>query len=688
MKLNLVKLFLLICLIAPVLGRPHIGYLYPAGGQSGTSFYVLIGGQGLQRVGDIYCTAPSITGAEIINVPPPQAWPPIQRKWIDQSLRALKAGESITKPPVDDPDWKKNRLFENLDKLPPHELNVATRDFFTKRNSLQMSPSLNHRCFVKVTIPEDVVPGKYEFRVETKEGMSNALPFFVGKNEEYCEPDFPFPREDKKKLTVKIPSVMNGQIFPEEGQDSYLFSAKKGEKITFVCRGRELFPFQGDCVPGYFQPVLEVTDSDDKSLAYVDDYYFQADPVLVFEAPEEGTYQLHIKDALYRGRADFVYRIEAMHEPYAYPLFPFSDSGLLGKLIQCDAHEYTVKSKRPLMIQGTLNEVDKAKVFPISLKKGEEIVAEVYARRLNSPLDSTLTIKNAQGKILAFNDDYKRFPISVLAQDADSYLKFKAPKDGVYSLILADRTSLGGDDYAYHLRISAPIPQARLFQTPTSTTLKSLHHEPVSFILEGHEGFDESISLSIEGDSDFSISGPQEFPAGTTQILTTMSTKGKPRVGKLQIVATTPSGMRILAQPCESVIQAFASMHYLPSKDWMVKVMPAYSQRVPFEWEGILQKKVEVKSGESVKLTIKMLPWLKKTWMNSQLRLRHPQEGIGLEYALEKESISITLKAPEGKKVSESLSVVVEIFAESENKEKKKVPLSFTLPAFLLQINP
>jgi hypothetical protein len=36
---------------------------------------------------------------------------------------------------------------------------------------------------------------------------------------------------------------------------------------------------------------------------------FHPDPVLYYEVPADGHYDLEIKDAIYRGREDFVYRI-------------------------------------------------------------------------------------------------------------------------------------------------------------------------------------------------------------------------------------------------------------------------------------------------------------------------------------------------------------------------------------------
>jgi len=47
-------------------------------------------------------------------------------------------------------------------------------------------------------------------------------------------------------------------------------------------------------------------DAQGRELAYDDDYRFHPDPVLHYEVPKNGDYVLEIKDAIYRGREDFV----------------------------------------------------------------------------------------------------------------------------------------------------------------------------------------------------------------------------------------------------------------------------------------------------------------------------------------------------------------------------------------------
>ena len=49
---------------------------------------------------------------------------------------------------------------------------------------------------------------------------------------------------------------------------------------------------------------------------------FHPDPVLFFEVPKDGEYVLQIRDSIYRGREDFVYRITAGELPFVTGIFP------------------------------------------------------------------------------------------------------------------------------------------------------------------------------------------------------------------------------------------------------------------------------------------------------------------------------------------------------------------------------
>ncbi|HEY3788083.1 MAG TPA: PPC domain-containing protein [Urbifossiella sp.] len=77
-------------------------------------------------------------------------------------------------------------------------------------------------------------------------------------------------------------------------------------------------------------------------------------------------------------------------------------------------------------------------VFRFSAKKGQRIVAECFAQRLDSQLDGVLAITDVDGRQLASNGDYA---------GKDPFVEFVAPKDGDYFATLNDLSFRGGQPY-------------------------------------------------------------------------------------------------------------------------------------------------------------------------------------------------------------------------------------------------
>jgi hypothetical protein len=82
-------------------------------------------------------------------------------------------------------------------------------------------------------------------------------------------------------------------------------------------------------------------------------------------------------------------------------------------------------------------------IFRFTAKKGQRVVAECFAQRLDSMLDATMTLTDIDGKQLASNGDYA---------GKDPLVEFVAPKDGDYLVIINDLSFRGG--FPYRLVIS------------------------------------------------------------------------------------------------------------------------------------------------------------------------------------------------------------------------------------------
>ena len=138
-------------------------------------------------------------------------------------------------------------------------------------------------------------------------------------------------------MAITLPAIVNGRIKPRLAKpqggrperpftpgdaDRYRFSARQGQSLTIAASARELMPYLADAVPGWFQAVLTLYDASGKEVAYDDDFRFHPDPAIHYVAPTDGEYTVEIRDALYRGREDFVYRIAIGELPFVTDIFP------------------------------------------------------------------------------------------------------------------------------------------------------------------------------------------------------------------------------------------------------------------------------------------------------------------------------------------------------------------------------
>ena len=101
----------------------------------------------------------------------------------------------------------------------------------------------------------------------------------------------------------------------------------------------------------------------------------------------------------------------------------------------------------PQAIDGSIGQPQDVDVFRIEGQAGQKLVCEVLAARYGSPLDSTLTLYSAAGRIVASNDDHDG--------SADSRLEVVLPETGTYFLSLADANDQGGSAHVYRLVITA-----------------------------------------------------------------------------------------------------------------------------------------------------------------------------------------------------------------------------------------
>ncbi|MCH5374788.1 MAG: hypothetical protein JJ992_12505, partial [Planctomycetes bacterium] len=239
--------------------------------------------------------------------------------------------------------------------------------------------------------------------------------------------------------------------------------------------------------------------------------------------------------------------------------------------------------KLPIIVNGRIDTQDDWDVFQFPGRAGETLVAEVMARRLDSPLDSMLKITDATGKVLAFNDDRDDVASGLNTHHADSYLMVQLPEDGTYYVHLGDTARAGGDEYAYRLRLSAPRPDFELRVVPSSVALRSRGSAAVSVYAIRKDGFDGDIVLSLKDPPDgFSsslvklsgTSGMVRFAIKTdlkeTKEPVTLTVQGRASVGDQQLTR--------VAVPAEDRMQAFLWRHLVPAREFVALVYNSSNQ--------------------------------------------------------------------------------------------------------------
>jgi len=653
--MNTSRIFAALLLAIPALAQnvPHLAYVLPAGGQQGTTVQVTLGGQFLPNINAIHLSGAGLQ-ATVVAHPP--------RMNANQATALRDRMQELQKKPMD------AAVQEEMTGIRVKLLKFNADRFIT--------PVLAETVTLRVTIAPDAAPGKRELRVASPAGLSNPLVFCVGQLPEFSEQEaidvLPLPanqpfnigqvqiHQPPTDMRVTLPAVINGRIKPRLGTpqqqgravqpftpgevDRYRFQARQGQELVFAASARELIPYLADAVPGWFQAVLTLYDAAGKEVAYNDDYRFHPDPVIHFTVPKDGEYVVEIKDALYRGREDFVYRITAGELPFVTGIFPlggragakttvaltgwnlpanrttarYQEPGihtlgtrpfLVDNLPEILQKGSTQRIKLPIIVNGRIDRPGEWDVFRFEGRAGQAIVAEVYARRLDSPLDSVLKLTDAKGKQLAFNDDFDDASQGLETHHADSRILTTLPANGTYYLHLGDVQQKGGPEYAYRLRIGAPRPDFDLRVTPAAINTAGGITVPVTVEAVRKDGFSGAIRLALRNAPPGFLLAGAVVPAGEDRVRLTLTVPPQARQEPIALVMegrATIDGREVTRQavPAENMMQAFFYWHLVPTSDLTVTVRRGALLRAPIKVAGA--QPLRIPAGGAVRFRVQI----------------------------------------------------------------------------------
>ncbi len=203
---------------------------------------------------------------------------------------------------------------------------------------------------------------------------------------------------------------------------------------------------------------------------------------------------------------------------------------------------------RPLAVAGRFYPRGDRDWFSFDARAGEEVVLELFSRRLGSATDAIIVVESvavdadgkSQTKEVAFVDDGpKEFQGLIVDQPTlDPILRLKAPADGTYRVLIREQAvdSVPDPTAAYVLEIRAPRPDFDLLAMVVrpdrtdankmligSTSLAAGGTVAIDLLLLRRDGFSGDVTVTAE-----------DLPPGVTAVPVVISTKARRGVVVLQ----------------------------------------------------------------------------------------------------------------------------------------------------------
>ena len=676
---------------------PDLSYAYPPGGKRGTGLDITVGGQFLENI-----TAGAVSGSGV-QVTVTGYSKPLPQKRFNEVRDTLAEHRKQMMDTMAMEPANKGRKPKEADIAPVLQEAGATEEeirLFRIMQKQKGDPKRqeNKQLVETVTLHLDIAPdaakGPRTLRLFGKNGITNPLTFMVGDLPESSEPGSTEAALSSPP-TVQFPVILNGQILPGQ-TDRYVFHAVRGERLVFIAQARDLVPYLADAVPGWFEPVMTIHDMAGNPLVSAQAFRFAPDPVLSFDPRESGDYMLQIRDAIYRGREDFVYRVTAGRIPFVTGIFPLG--GLSGSEAKVEVFGWNLPRQkislsvprgegiqnlpqlangfattdvtfargeiaeslevepdndpehaRPVVVPSTINgridnpgDVD---VFAIKCQKGSPLVIEVFARRLNSPVDSLLRVTDAAGKQLACNDDLDDKESGLLTHHADSRVQFDPPSNGVYYVELSDAQRQGGPEYGYRLRVDRPRPDFALRVVPSGINAAPGATVPVTIYAVRKDGFAGEIQ-TVSATEGFQLSGGR-IPAGSESVTATMTFPEAAKAGPPQPLeingSADISGSTVVrrAVPADDMLQAFIYHQLVPAPELLACTLPGTPPRKPLQ---LASGTVKISADSAGVARVILGKGLDKSRVRAELK--NPPEGIWIEkVSPNQEGVEIAFRA-------------------------------------------
>lgn len=387
------------------------------------------------------------------------------------------------------------------------------------------------------TIAPDAPPGIRRLRFHSDRGASSLRAFLVGSVPETTEAE-PNDGPEEVQAVESLPVTLNGRLQKRNDVDAFRVSLKRGQTLVALLDAQSI----GSPMDG----VLQVVDPTGFVAEQADDSPL-LDPRLDFVASTDGDYLIRVfafpstpdSSIAFAGGDAFVYRLTlttgpaldglalplmvdiegpGLIEPLGWNVPPgtrlkVASGGVPGRvrawqpgwpgLIELPLVESPspVEPSReseadlpvlsiPGRISGRIGEPGEEDRHRMTLTKGQVVRLKASARRLGSELDPVVRVVDAEGKVLAEQDD---------STGVDAELSFTAPADGSYNVVVFDLVGQGGPRAAYLLEAVVPRPDFSLSLASDRLTIEPGKTMEIDVTVNRQDGFDGAILVEMAG---------------------------------------------------------------------------------------------------------------------------------------------------------------------------------------------
>jgi hypothetical protein len=483
----------------------------------------------------------------------------------------------------------------------------------------------NAKLRVRIFVPKEAPIGFHAIRLATRRGLSNLRLFCVDDLPEVTQTNNNHSRQTAQ--SVPVPCVVVGRADPEVS-DFYNIAVKAGQRVSIEILGRRL--------GSPFDPQISLIDPrSQRELVYSNDAPgLQTDARLTYTFKTPGDYLIEVRDVMYRGGADYWYRLRIGDFPCATTPIPMAAkrgsrvkvqfagpavagvapvevtmptdpaasvvwitprgaSGLVGwpvalaasdleEFVEHEPNDEPAKANRisvPCGVTGRFEKKGDADHFVFAAKKGQRLVILAHTHDLFSPTEVYMVLKNAAGAQVATSNPA-----------GDSQIDFTAPADGDYVLAVEHLNYWGGPEESYRITIAPPepgfhltlpldhfdVPQGGVAALPIQTITRRDYDGPIEISLDGTPGIGGRTVVTSA-----TTLGPKQ-PAAWLFVSASADAAPGAYSGRVQGKATIKNRELIAgASVRAAVIQELAGLPY-PPPDLTHQIGIAVTQKPPF----------------------------------------------------------------------------------------------------------